>query len=95
MRELESRLDVTSDPALAIDQAKATMRMRSGATHTVSIEHGVGSLMKPMSDDELSTKFTSQARGVLSDEAARKLLAASWNVRQLANVAELLALGAA
>jgi hypothetical protein len=48
-----------------------------------------------MSDDELSAKFLSQARGVLPDAAARKLLDASWNVRGLANVAELLALGAA
>jgi transcriptional regulator of acetoin/glycerol metabolism len=52
-------------------------------------------LIKPMSDDELSTKFLSQARGVLSDDAAKKLLAASWNVRQLKNVADILALGAA
>ena len=64
-------------------------------THTVSIEHGIGSLIKPMSDDELSTKFLSQARGVLSDDRAKKLLDASWNVRKLNNVAELLALGAA
>ena len=85
---LQSRLNATSSPALAIDQAKATMRMRDGTTHTVSIEHGVGSLIKPMSDDELSAKFLSQARGVLADDAARKLLDASWNVRELDNVAD-------
>jgi 2-methylcitrate dehydratase PrpD len=95
VRALQSRLDATSSPALAIDQAKAVMRMRDGATHTVSIEHGVGSLIKPMSDDELSAKFLSQARGVLADDAADKLLAASWKVRRLDNVADILALGAA
>jgi 2-methylcitrate dehydratase PrpD len=95
VRALQTRLNATANPALAIDQAKATMRMRDGATYTASIEHGVGSLIKPMSDDELSTKFLSQARGVLSDDAAKKLLAASWNVRQLKNVADILALGAA
>jgi 2-methylcitrate dehydratase PrpD len=95
VRDLQSRLNATSAPALAIDQAKATMRLRDGTTHSVSIEHGVGSLIKPMSDDELSAKFLSQARGVLPDDAARKLLDATWNVRGLANVAELLALGAA
>jgi len=95
VRDLQSRLDATSAPALAIDQAKATMRLRDGTTHTVSIEHGVGSLIKPMSDDELSAKFLSQARGVLPDDTAKKLLDASWNVRGLGNVADLLALGAA
>lgn len=95
VRALQSRLNAVSSPALAIDQAKATMRMRDGTTHTASIEHGVGSLIKPMSDDELSAKFLSQARGVLADDAARKLLDASWNVRKLTNVADLLALGAA
>jgi 2-methylcitrate dehydratase PrpD len=95
VRALQARLNATANPALAIDQAKATMRMRDGTTYTASIEHGVGSLIKPMSDDELSTKFLSQARGVLPDEAAKKLLAASWDVRQLKNVADILALGAA
>jgi 2-methylcitrate dehydratase PrpD len=95
VRDLQSRLNATSSPALAIDQAKATMRLRDGTTHTVSIEHGVGSLIKPMSDDELSAKFLSQARGVLPDDAAKKLLDASWNVRRLDNVADILALGAA
>lgn len=94
VRELQSRITATSNPALAIDQAKVTMRMHNGTSHTVSIEHGVGSLIKPMSDDDLSTKFLSQARGVLNDDNARGLLAASWNVRQLENVASLLALGA-
>jgi len=46
-----------------------------------------------MSDDALSVKFLSQARGVLSDDRAKALLAASWNVRALGNVAELFALG--
>jgi 2-methylcitrate dehydratase PrpD len=95
VRELQSRLNATSSPALAIDQAKATMRMRDGTTHSASIEHGVGSLVKPMSDDALSTKFLSQVRGTLADDAAQRLLDASWNVRGLASVADLLALGAA
>ena len=95
VRDLQARLNATSSPALAIDQAKAVMRMRDGTTHAASIEHGVGSLIKPMSDDALSAKFLSQARGVLADDAAKKLLAASWNVRRLDNVADFLALGAA
>ena len=95
VRDLQSRLTATSNPALAIDQAKAVMRLRNGTTHSVSIEHGVGSLVKPMSDDDLSVKFLSQARGVIPDDNARKLLEASWNTRRLDNVANLLALGVA
>ncbi len=95
VRDLQSRLTATADPALAIDQARATMRMRDGTTHSVGIEHGVGSLVKPMSDDELSAKFLSQARGVLAEDRAKELLAASWNARGLDNVVQLLTLGAA
>jgi hypothetical protein len=91
---MQSRLNATSNPALAIDQAKAVMRMRDGTTREVSIEHGIGSLIKPMSDDELSTKFHDQARSVLSGPAADELLAASWNVRAQQDVTQLLALGA-
>ena len=75
VRGMQSRLNATSDPALAIDQARAAMRMRDGTTHSASIEHGVGSLVKPMSDDELSAKFLSQAHGVLADDTAQQLLA--------------------
>jgi 2-methylcitrate dehydratase PrpD len=94
IRDLQDRLTATSKPELDIDQARAVMRMRDGTTFTVTIEHGVGSLMKPMSDDELSAKFLAQARGVLPDARAKALLAASWNVRSLDNVADLLSLGA-
>jgi 2-methylcitrate dehydratase PrpD len=94
VRELQSRLTATSNPALAIDQARAVMRMRDGTTHSISIEHGVGSLVKPMSDDELSAKFLSQARGVLPDDTVAELLSASWDVRALDDVTRLLALGA-
>jgi 2-methylcitrate dehydratase PrpD len=94
VREMQSRLTATSDPALAIDQAKAVMRMRGGTTHAVSIAHGVGSLVNPMSDDDLSTKFLSQARGVLADDRARELLDASWGIRAQDDVARMLALGA-
>jgi 2-methylcitrate dehydratase PrpD len=95
VRDLQWRISATSDPALAIDQARATLRLRDGSVHTVRIEHGVGSLIKPMSDDALSAKFLSQARGVLADGKAKALLAASWNARALDDAAELLALGAA
>lgn len=94
VRDLQSRIAATADPALAIDQARGTMRLRDGSSRTATIEHGIGSLINPMSDDALSAKFLQQARGVLSDDRARALLAASWNVRALGNVAELLALGA-
>ena len=60
-----------------------------------SIEHGIGSLVKPMSDDELSAKFLSQARGVLPDDAGAGIARGVVACRaQLDNVADLLALGA-
>lgn len=93
IRALQDRLTAISDPELGIDQAKAVMRLRDGTTFNVTIEHGIGSLAKPMSDDELSAKFLAQARGALSDDKAKELLAASWNVRALGSVADILALG--
>jgi 2-methylcitrate dehydratase PrpD len=94
VRDLQSRITATADPALAIDQARATMRLRDGSTHSVTIEHGIGSLIKPMSDEALSAKFLSQARGVLAEPRPQALLAASWNTRALDDVTALLALGA-
>jgi 2-methylcitrate dehydratase PrpD len=94
VRALQSRLEATADPALAIDQAKATMRMKDGRTFSVSIEHGIGGFAKPMSDDQLSAKFIAQARDVIPDGKAQELLAASWKIRTMADVTDILALGA-
>lgn len=94
IRDLQSRITATSDPALAIDQANAVMRMKDGTVFSATFERGVGSLVKPVSDDELSAKFTAQARGVLPDAKSKQLLTASWNVRALQDVSDILALGA-
>ena len=94
VREMQSRLTATSDPVLAIDQARTVMRMRGGTTYSASIAHGVGSLVHPMSDDALSTKFLSQARGVLPDDRGRELLDTCWSVRAQADITRILALGA-
>lgn len=94
IRDIQSRLQATDNPALGIDQARAVMRMKDGTVFTATIEHGIGSLAKPMSDDELSAKFIAQARGVLNDKQADNLLAASWNVRALGDISDILALGA-
>jgi 2-methylcitrate dehydratase PrpD len=94
VREMQSRLNATANALLAIDQAKAVMRMRDGTEYSASIAHGVGSLVHPMSDDQLSAKFLSQARGALPDDRARQLLALSWDVRAQQDVGQLLALGA-
>jgi len=47
-----------------------------------------------MSDDQLSTKFLSQARGVLPDDRAKELLDACWGIRAQADITRILALGA-
>lgn len=93
VRELQSRITATSDPSLAIDQGRATMRMRDGTSYSVFIEHGIGSLKKPMSDAELSNKFRAQAREVLPEQPAEQLLAAVWKVREMKDVSQILALG--
>ena len=80
VRDLQSRINAASSSALAIDQAKAVMRMRDGTAHSVSIEHGIGSLIKPMSDDALAR--SSCRRRVVSfpttgEKAARRVMECS------------------
>lgn len=63
------------DVSVATDGAVVRVEMADGAIHERRIEHGVGSLQRPMSDAEIDAKFMAQAKRVLAEGPARELLA--------------------
>ena len=78
----------------AIDEASAdvTAVLRDGARVHVFVEHAIGSLQRPMSDDALQAKFSAQAEPVLGVARCAELIAACRRVAMLADVRALTAL---
>ena len=71
---LRRRITLKLDPAVPTDKCDLTLRLKDGRVLTRHIEHAVGSLEKPMTDQMLEAKFADLAKGVLSDPAARRLM---------------------
>lgn len=71
------------DASVATDGAVVRVEMTDGAIHERRVDHGVGSLQRPMSNGEIDAKFMAQATRVLSKPRARKLLAVCRDVASL------------
>jgi 2-methylcitrate dehydratase PrpD len=89
---LRDRVHATVDARIAEASAEVTVTMRDGRTHRVFVEHAIGSLQRPMSDDDLARKFHGLADPVLGAAQASALAAAAMHVAAAADVRALVAL---
>lgn len=94
IRALGERIFVTENPELANDAANVRVTLKGGATHDLHVDHCVGSRERPMSDDELQTKFLAQAEPVIGEQRARDLIASCWGLGDVSNVGALAELAA-
>lgn len=56
------------------NEARIAIRTADGATHRVHVEHALGSLEHPMSDEDIAAKFLGLTEPVLGGECAKRLL---------------------
>ena len=88
---VRDRVTATSDPSIKEHQVRATVTTKDGRKFEKFVEHVVGSLERPMSDQDLEAKFLGQAEGVLPRDQARKLMEMCWKIETLPSVGELAA----
>ena len=86
---MRARVHVRPDAAIGTDGTRFTLTLNDGTILTETVEHALGSLEKPMSDDALAQKFLGQAHYVLDDERAGELLDRCQRLAQLDDVAQL------
>jgi aconitate decarboxylase len=67
-----------------------TIHFAGGGKLEKHIQHAVGSLEVPMTDEQLSEKFIDQSALVLGKEGAQKASEAAWKIAETTNVAEIL-----
>jgi 2-methylcitrate dehydratase PrpD len=80
---LRDRVTTVVDSTVHEDQVRILLTAKNGGRFEKFVEHAVGSLEHPMSDNDLETKFTGLANGVLPPDRQRKLMDLCWHVEGL------------
>lgn len=80
---LRDRVQTTIDPAVKTEQVDMTITLKDGRRLNKFIEHAIGSVEVPMTDQQLEAKFVDLAEGILPAAQTRKLMDACWQVEQL------------
>ena len=89
---LRDRIRASADEEIGEAQADVTIMCRDGRRLHTFVAHAIGSLERPMTDDDLERKFRALADPVLGATAAGELHAALASVAAAADVATLTAL---
>jgi 2-methylcitrate dehydratase PrpD len=94
IQSVRALIDAQPDASVGRDGAVVVVEMRDGARHERRIEHGIGSLDRPMTDAELDAKFMDQARLSIPAANATTLLELCRQLPALQDVRQTLAAGA-
>lgn len=86
---LRRKIVLRIDPMVSADKCDLTLRLKDGQVLTRHIEHAVGSLEAPMTDQMLEAKFADLAKGVLPDAQARRLMDLCWGIEKLDRAGDL------
>jgi 2-methylcitrate dehydratase PrpD len=86
---LRSRVFPVITPGIDPAQVDMTIVLKDGRQLHRYIEHAVGSVEVPMTDQQLEAKFADLAAGILPASMIRKVMEACWSVESLADAAEI------
>ena len=86
---LRDKVKPVVDSAIKPEQVDLTIVLKDGKTLHKFIEHAIGSLEKPMSDQDLTRKFTDLVDGVLPAPQAKHVMELCWTLESLPNAAEI------
>jgi 2-methylcitrate dehydratase PrpD len=83
---LRDRVSAEADPGVHEDAVRITVTLDDGSVETLDVEHALGSLERPLSNEALTDKFARQAAPVLGEAATAELIAAAWKLAELDDV---------
>src|SRR5271168_32666 len=86
---LRAKVNPVVTPGIDAAQVDMTVVLKDGRQLHRYIEHAIGSVEKPMTDQQLETKFTDLAEGILPAPVIQRVMDACWNVESLPNAAEI------
>lgn len=77
---LRDKVTATADPACHEAAVTVEVAFNDGSTLTKKIERAIGSREKPLSNEQLETKFMNQAKLVMGEPQSRALLDLAWTI---------------
>lgn len=86
---LRERVHALADATVARDECRVTVTLRDGRVFTRHVQHAVGSLARPMSDDELDAKFRDLVTPILPADQAEELIRLCRSLEDLPDSAAL------
>jgi aconitate decarboxylase len=87
---VRDKIDATPDEKLKADETLLTITFTDGSKLEKHIDHAIGSLEVPMSDEQLTQKFVDQAALVLGEAGAKAASDAAWSIADSRDVDDVL-----
>jgi len=89
---LRERVHAVVDEKIDEASADVTVTLNDGRTHHLFVEHAIGSLERPMSNDDLARKFHGLVDPILGAAKAGDLIANSMRIASAEDLKSLIAL---
>jgi 2-methylcitrate dehydratase PrpD len=87
--ELRGKVATLADSSIDRHSAKLTVVLRNGRTFQADVVHCKGSREEPLTDKDLTQKFTEQASELLTESQVSRLLSLCWKVGTIDDVGEV------
>ena len=87
--ELRDKVSAEVDKEMHEDAARITIKLKDGGVLEKHVEHSIGSLYRPMSDDDLEAKFRGLAADILPAGDTDALIKLCWSVEKLKDAGEI------
>jgi aconitate decarboxylase len=86
---VREKIDATADESLMADETEIVVEFEGGVTLEKHVEHAIGSLEVPMTDEQLQEKFIDQVNPVLGAEGTEKASKACWSLKEASDLLTL------
>jgi 2-methylcitrate dehydratase PrpD len=86
---IRDKVEAHAEPAFRRDQARVMIKLRDGRTFEQKIEHAIGTLDNPLSDQQIASKVFALSEGILRPEVTRKVIDLCWKLESLEDVAAI------
>ncbi|NML42237.1 MmgE/PrpD family protein [Ramlibacter sp. G-1-2-2] len=90
--ELRRKVEATVDRSVREESVQVAALLKDGRRIQVNVDHAIGSLEKPLSDQQLEAKFGQLVEPVLGERKVRAITDACWSLARAADVRALTAL---
>lgn len=81
--DLRDRVHAETEPGMHEASVRITVTFKDRSTIEKRVERAIGSLERPLTNEQLEAKFMNQAQLVVGQEVARRLLDRSWKIETM------------